>query len=108
MGPKGSRKNRTMCCCACCGADSEHDCGTCEVAMQFGDGAQTCMVYQADHPPQGNCKSAIEALIVANHVHEEEDDSVRWDVTKGFTMADGAEPLEGWWCSGRNGASRSS
>ena len=43
--------------------------------MQFGDGAQTCMVYQADHPPQGNCKSAIEALIVGINVHEEEVDS---------------------------------
>ena len=42
--------------------------------MQFGDGAQTCMVYQADHPPQGNCKSAIEALIVGINVHEEEVD----------------------------------
>ena len=30
------------------------------------------MVYQAEYPPQGNCKSVIEALIVANNVHEED------------------------------------
>ena len=43
--------------------------------MQFGDGAQTCMVYQADHPPQGNCQSVIEALIVGINVHQEKVDS---------------------------------
>ena len=43
--------------------------------MQFGDGAQTCMVYQADHPPQANCQSVIEALIVGINVHQEKVDS---------------------------------
>ena len=29
------------------------------------------MVDQAEYPPQGNCKSVIEALIMANNVREE-------------------------------------
>ena len=27
---------------------------------------ETCLVYQAEYPPQGNCQSVIGALIVAN------------------------------------------
>ena len=31
-----------------------------------------CVVYQAVYPPQGNCKSVIEALIMASSVREED------------------------------------
>ena len=31
-----------------------------------------CMVHQAEYPPQGNCKSVMEVLIMANNVHEED------------------------------------
>ena len=30
------------------------------------------MAYQAEYPPQGNCESVVEVLIVANNVHEED------------------------------------
>ena len=33
----GSHKSRTRCCCAYCGARSEHEAGTCIVTMQSGD-----------------------------------------------------------------------
>ena len=41
--------------------------------MQCGDvhEAGTC-IYQAEYLPQGNCKSVMEVLIVANSVHEED------------------------------------
>ena len=41
--------------------------------MQYGDEEQTCVVYQAEaeFPPQANCKSVIEPLIMTNSVHEE-------------------------------------
>ena len=32
-----SHKSRTRCCCAYCGAPSEHETGTCMVTMQYGD-----------------------------------------------------------------------
>ena len=66
-----SHEARTRCCCACCGARSEHQTGTCIVIMQYGDKEGTCTVHQAEHPPQGNCKSVIEAQIMANTVHKE-------------------------------------
>ena len=30
------------------------------------------MVFQAEYPPQENCKSVIEALIMSNKMHEED------------------------------------
>ena len=42
------------------------------VTMQYGDEEETCMVNWAEYPPQGSCTSVIEALIVANTVHEED------------------------------------
>ena len=33
---------------------------------------KTSVVYQAEHPPQGNCRSMIGALIIANSVHQED------------------------------------
>ena len=68
----GSHKTRTKCCCACCGAPSEHEIGTCPVTVQYGDEEQTCVVYQAEFPPQANCMSVIEALIMTNNVREED------------------------------------
>ena len=38
--------------------------------MRYGDESDTCVIYQAGYPPQGNCKSVIEYLIMANNVHE--------------------------------------
>ena len=43
--------------------------GTCIVAMQHGDAEETCKVYQPEYSPQENCKSVVEALIMANNVH---------------------------------------
>ena len=40
--------------------------------MQDGDEEETCVVYQVEYPPQGRCKSVIEALITSNNVHEED------------------------------------
>ena len=54
-------------CCACCGAPRDHE----AVTMQYRFEGKSCIVYQAEYPPQGNCKSVIEALIMANNVHEE-------------------------------------
>ena len=39
--------------------------------MHYGDEDEMCMVYLADYPPQGNCKSVIEAFVMANNVREE-------------------------------------
>ena len=58
--------------CALCGAPSEQETGTCIVTMQHGDEEESCMVYQAEYPPQGNFLSVIEALIMANNVHEQD------------------------------------
>ena len=65
------QKSRTMCC-AYRGAPSEHETGTCIVTMQHGDEQESCMVYQAEYPPQGNCRSVIQALIMAKNVHEQD------------------------------------
>ena len=40
--------------------------------MQYGDKDDTCMVGQAEYPAQGNCKSVIEAPIMASDVHQED------------------------------------
>ena len=56
--------------------------------------AGTC-IYQAEYPPQGNCKSVMEVLIVANSVHEEDAGSMRWKVTAGCTVARTEEPHTG-------------
>ena len=50
----------------------EHETGPCIITTQYGDEEESCMVHQAEYPPKGNCKSVIEALLVANSVHEEE------------------------------------
>ena len=39
--------------------------------IQYDDEEESCMAYQAEYPPQGNCESVVEVLIVANNVHEE-------------------------------------
>ena len=67
-----SHNSRTRCCCAYCGGPSEHETGTCIITMQYGDEEDSCMVFQAGYPPQGNCTSLVEALIMANNVHEED------------------------------------
>ena len=33
--------------------------------MRYGDEEETCMVYQVEYPPQGNCKSVVEAFFIA-------------------------------------------
>ena len=48
---------------------SEHETGTCTVTIQYGDEDDACL---AECPPQGNCKSVIEGLIMANNVHEKD------------------------------------
>ena len=57
------KMSRTRCCCAYGGASSEHDMGSCTVTRQHGDDEETCVMYQAEHAPQGTCKSVIEALL---------------------------------------------
>ena len=56
--PAKSHTARTSCCCAYCGASSAHETGI-------------CMVYQAEYPPQGSCKSATQAVLLGKSVHEE-------------------------------------
>ena len=63
-----SHKSRTRCCCACCGGPRDHE----TVTIQYRYEGKSCIVYQAEYPPQGNCKSVMEALIMANNVHEED------------------------------------
>ena len=69
--PSRTHNSRTRCCCAYRGAHNEHDTGTCIVTVQYGDEDEMCMVYLADYPPQGNCKSVIDAKVLANNVREE-------------------------------------
>ena len=59
--PTRTHKARPKCCCAYCGAYSEHETDTCIVTMQHGDEDVMCMVYEAECP-QGNCKWVLEAL----------------------------------------------
>ena len=81
-----SHKVRTECCCAYCGAPSEHETFTCTVTMQHGNEEETCMVHQAGYQPQGNCKSVSDALIAANNVREKSVCSpMWWEVTAGRT-----------------------
>ena len=72
---KGSQMSRTRCCCSYCGASSEHEMACCIVTMQNGGDEETCVVKQAEYPPQGNCKSVIEALIMTNNVRHEDPNS---------------------------------
>ena len=82
---KGSHKARTECCCAYCGAPSEHDNGTCRDTTQYGDEEETCVVWQAGYPPQRNC-TVIEALIVAKTMCTRKmRGSERWEVAPGCT-----------------------
>ena len=59
---KGSLRDRTMpapgVVARTAVAPSEPETGT--ITMQYGDEDETCMVYQAEYPPQGNRKSLIE------------------------------------------------
>ena len=66
-----SHNSRTRYSCACCGATSEHETGTCIVTMLCHE-EETCMVCNAGCPPQGNCKSVIEALKMASNWHGED------------------------------------
>ena len=70
--PARSHKARTRCCPADCGVPREHKTGTCIVTMQCDDEEQSCVVYQAEYPPQGNWNSVIETTIMASHVREED------------------------------------
>ena len=63
------------CCCAYCGASSEHEMGSCILTMQHGDDEEICLVHQAACPARGNCKSVIEALLMANNVRQEDPNS---------------------------------
>ena len=45
--------------------------GICTSTMQYGDEERTCVISQAEYPPKGNCKSVLEALIMASIVHDE-------------------------------------
>ena len=47
-----SHKSRTRCCCAYCGAPSEHETGTCIVTLQYCDEEESCTVCQAEYKPQ--------------------------------------------------------
>ena len=38
--------------------------------MQRGGEKESCLVLQAEKPPQGNCKSVLQALVMANNVRE--------------------------------------
>ena len=67
-----SHNSRTRSCCAYCGAPSEHESGNYSITMQYGDEEDSCMVFQAGYPLQGNCMSVVKALIAANNVHQEE------------------------------------
>ena len=53
--------------------------------LHYGDKEETCVVFQAEHPPQRNCKSVIETLIMANTVRKEDAGPVRWQVNARFT-----------------------
>ena len=70
--PPKSHNARTRCCWESCGASGERETGTCMISMQYGDKDDTCMVDQVEYPAQGNCKSVIEAPIMASDVHEED------------------------------------
>ena len=70
--PVRSHTFRTRCCCAYCGAPSEHEIGSCIVTKQNGDEEESCMVYQAEYPPQENCESVVEVLLMPNSVHGED------------------------------------
>ena len=69
---KGSQMSRARCSCVHCGASNEHEIGSCIVTTQHGDDEEVCVVYQAEYPPHGNCKAVLEALILANSVHQED------------------------------------
>ena len=71
-GSEEPHEARTKCCCASCGAPTEHETRTCVVAMQNGDEEGTCVVCQVEYPPQGRFESVIEALITSYNVHEED------------------------------------
>ena len=60
-----SHNSRSRCCCAYCGAPGEHESDNCIITMQYGDEEDSCMVFQAGYPLQGNCMSVVEALIMA-------------------------------------------
>ena len=64
--------SRARCSCVHCGAPSEREIGSCIVTMQHGDDEEVCFVYWAEYPPHGNCKAVLEALIVANNLHQED------------------------------------
>ena len=72
-------------------------CGT--VTTQCGDEDETCMVYQADDQPQGNCKSVMEARILADNGCEEDVGSHKVGShhrVYGRTLEDLAAPWKAW------------
>ena len=42
VGPEGSV---TQCCCACCGAVSEHGVGCCIVTVRYGEDPEICIAF---------------------------------------------------------------
>ena len=91
---KGSQMSRARCSCVYCGASSEHEMGSCIVTVQDGNDEEVYVVYQAEYPPQGNCKSVIEALIMANNVHQEDLNSHKMENFHGVYGAFQSRTLE--------------
>ena len=48
---------------------------SCIVTVQKCGDEETCVVKQAEYPPQGKCKSVIEALIMTRNVRHEDPNS---------------------------------
>ena len=100
---KGSQMSRTRCCCAYCGASSEHEMVSCIVTVQNGCDEETCLVKHAEYPPQGNCKSVIEALIMTNNVrHEHPNPPTRLETSVGSMWACKVAPWITLQVSGKN------
>ena len=41
------------------------------VTIHCGHGLDTCLVFLAEHPPQGACCTFVQAMSMATNVHEE-------------------------------------
>ena len=44
---------------------------------QFGDEPDESVIFQAECPPQGHCRSVLEALIMANNLHDEHEGTLK-------------------------------
>ena len=72
-GEEGQKQLATRILCVFSGTKNYGVIRSCVVTMQYDDELDSCSAFQANSPPQGDCKNLLEALTMANNVQRVSD-----------------------------------